>query len=217
MKQDKGISLIKLVIIVVAIIVAIELVIFIIFKIQQNNNDEENQSELTSNLSESEKEDEIISKIGSAFDKLRSEVIVNVATVNGYQPSYYYIDTDNSEKGTAFDLKNIIVSELGENVIDESKDKISEVNLETFKKNEGEILDLTDGYHVYLSNGEVENEKFITIVYKDSTFCHGMAYYDTENNLVSDTTLAYFPVLVAQIRLTADDASYYLEPIKSIN
>ena len=78
-------------------------------------------------------------------------------------------------------------------------------------------MDITDGYHVYLSNGEVENEKFITIVYKDSTFCHGMAYYDTENNLVSDTTLAYFPVLVAQIRLTADDASYYLEPIKSIN
>ena len=161
--------------------------------------------------------DEAVEQIENAFNKLREEVIVNVATIDGYQPSNSYIDTDNSEKGNAFDLKNIIVSELGENVIDESKDKISNINLDTFKKNEGEFIELNDGYHVYLSNGEVENEKFITIVYKDSTFCHGMAYYDTENNLVSDTTLAYFPVLVAQIRLTADDASYYLEPIKSIN
>lgn len=44
-----------------------------------------------------------------------------------------------------------------------------------------------------------------------------MAYYDTENNLVVDTTYGTYPILVAQIRLTSNDASYYLEPIKSVN
>lgn len=214
MKQKKGIPLIKLVIIIVAIIVAIELVFLVIFKFNQTEKQDEEGIDITLT---SEKENEVISKIENAFNKLREEVIVNVATIDGYQPSNSYIDTDNSEKGNAFDLKNIIVSELGENVIDESKDKISNINLDTFKKNEGEFIELNDGYHVYLSNGETQDEKYITIVYVDSSFNHGMAYYDTENNLVVDTTYGTYPILVAQIRLTSNDASYYLEPIKSVN
>lgn len=214
MKQKKGIPLIKLVIIIVAIIVAIELIFLVIFKFNQTKKQDEEGIDITLT---SEKENEVISKIENAFNKLREEVIVNVATIDGYQPSNSYIDTDNSEKGNAFDLKNIIVSELGENVIDESKDKISNINLDTFKKNEGEFIELNDGYHVYLSNGETQDEKYITIVYVDSSFNHGMAYYDTENNLVVDTTYGTYPILVAQIRLTSNDASYYLEPIKSVN
>ncbi len=214
MKQKKGIPLIKLVIIIVAIIVAIELIFLVIFKFNQTEKQDEEGIDITLT---SEKENEVISKIENAFNKLREEVIVNVATIDGYQPSNSYIDTDNSEKGNAFDLKNIIVSELGENVIDESKDKISNINLDTFKKNEGEFIELNDGYHVYLSNGETQDEKYITIVYVDSSFNHGMAYYDTENNLVVDTTYGTYPILVAQIRLTSNDASYYLEPIKSVN
>lgn len=210
MKQKKGIPLIKLVI----IIVAIELIFLVIFKFNQTEKQDEEGIDITLT---SEKENEVISKIENAFNKLREEVIVNVATIDGYQPSNSYIDTDNSEKGNAFDLKNIIVSELGENVIDESKDKISNINLDTFKKNEGEFIELNDGYHVYLSNGETQDEKYITIVYVDSSFNHGMAYYDTENNLVVDTTYGTYPILVAQIRLTSNDASYYLEPIKSVN
>ena len=210
MKQKKGIPLIKLVI----IIVAIELIFLVIFKFNQTEKQDEEGIDITLT---SEKENEVISKIENAFNKLREEVIVNVATIDGYQPSNSYIDTDNSEKGNAFDLKNIIVSELGENVIDESKDKISNINLETFKKNEGEFIELNDGYHVYLSNGETQDEKYIIIVYVDSSFNHGMAYYDTENNLVVDTTYGTYPILVAQIRLTSNDASYYLEPIKSVN
>ena len=214
MKQKKGIPLIKLVIIIVAIIVAIELIFLVILKFNQTKKQDEEGIDITLT---SEKENEVISKIENAFNKLREEVIVNVATIDGYQPSNSYIDTDNSEKGNAFDLKNIIVSELGENVIDESKDKISNINLDTFKKNEGEFIELNDGYHVYLSNGETQDEKYITIVYVDSSFNHGMAYYDTENNLVVDTTYGTYPILVAQIRLTSNDASYYLEPIKSVN
>lgn len=214
MKQKKGIPLIKLVIIIVAIIVAIELIFLVIFKFNQTEKQDEEGIDITLT---SEKENEVISKIENAFNKLREEVIVNVATIDGYQPSNSYIDTDNSEKGNAFDLKNIIISELGENVIDESKDKISDINLDTFKKNEGEFIELNDGYHVYLSNGETQDEKYITIVYVDSSFNHGMAYYDTENNLVVDTTYGTYPILVAQIRLTSNDASYYLEPIKSVN
>ena len=214
MKQKKGIPLIKLVIIIVAIIVAIELIFLVIFKFNQTEKQDEEGIDITLT---SEKENEVISKIENAFNKLREEVIVNVATIDGYQPSNSYIDTDNSEKGNAFDLKNIIVSELGENVIDESKDKISNINLETFKKNEGEFIELNDGYHVYLSNGETQDEKYIIIVYVDSSFNHGMAYYDTENNLVVDTTYGTYPILVAQIRLNLNDASYYLEPIKSVN
>ena len=214
MKQKKGIPLIKLVIIIVAIIVAIELIFLVIFKFNQTEKQDEEGIDITLT---SEKENEVISKIENAFNKLREEVIVNVATIDGYQPSNSYIDTDNSEKGNAFKLKNIIVSELGENVIDESKDKISNINLDTFKKNEGEFIELNDGYHVYLSNGETQDEKYITIVYVDSSFNHGMAYYDTENNLVVDTTYGTYPILVAQIRLTSNDASYYLEPIKSVN
>lgn len=214
MKQKKGIPLIKLVIIIVAIIVAIELIFLVIFKFNQTEKQDEEGIDITLT---SEKENEVISKIENAFNKLREEVIVNVATIDGYQPSNSYIDTDNSEKGNAFDLKNIIISELGENVIDESKDKISNINLDTFKKNEGEFIELNDGYHVYLSNGETQDEKYITIVYVDSSFNHGMAYYDTENNLVVDTTYGTYPILVAQIRLTSNDASYYLEPIKSVN
>ncbi len=214
MKQKKGIPLIKLVIIIVAIIVAIELIFLVIFKFNQTKKQDEEGIDITLT---SEKENEVISKIENAFNKLREEVIVNVATIDGYQPSNSYIDTDNSEKGNAFDLKNIIISELGENVIDESKDKISNINLDTFKKNEGEFIELNDGYHVYLSNGETQDEKYITIVYVDSSFNHGMAYYDTENNLVVDTTYGTYPILVAQIRLTSNDASYYLEPIKSVN
>ena len=214
MKQKKGIPLIKLVIIIVAIIVAIELIFLVIFKFNQTKKQDEEGIDITLT---SEKENEVISKIENAFNKLREEVIVNVATIDGYQPSDSYIDTDNSEKGNAFDLKNIIISELGENVIDESKDKISDINLDTFKKNEGEFIELNDGYHVYLSNGETQDEKYITIVYVDSSFNHGMAYYDTENNLVVDTTYGTYPILVAQIRLTSNDASYYLEPIKSVN
>ena len=210
MKQKKGIPLIKLVI----IIVAIELIFLVIFKFNQTEKQDEEGIDITLT---SEKENEVISKIENAFNKLREEVIVNVATIDGYQPSNSYIDTDNSEKGNAFDLKNIIVSELGENVIDESKDKISNINLDTFKKNEGEFIELNDGYHVYLSNGETQDEKYIIIVYVDSSFNHGMAYYDTENNLVVDTTYGTYPILVAQIRLTSNDASYYLEPIKSVN
>ena len=210
MKQKKGIPLIKLVI----IIVAIELIFLVIFKFNQTEKQDEEGIDITLT---SEKENEVISKIENAFNKLREEVIVNVATIDGYQPSNSYIDTDNSEKGNAFDLKNIIISELGENVIDESKDKISDINLDTFKKNEGEFIELNDGYHVYLSNGETQDEKYIIIVYVDSSFNHGMAYYDTENNLVVDTTYGTYPILVAQIRLTSNDASYYLEPIKSVN
>ena len=164
MKQKKGIPLIKLVIIIVAIIVAIELIFLVIFKFNQTEKQDEEGIDITLT---SEKENEVISKIENAFNKLREEVIVNVATIDGYQPSNSYIDTDNSEKGNAFDLKNIIVSELGENVIDESKDKISNINLDTFKKNEGEFIELNDGYHVYLSNGENQDEKYITIVYVD--------------------------------------------------
>ena len=214
MKQKKGIPLIKLVIIIVAIIVAIELIFLVIFKLNQTKKQDEEEIDI---ISTSEKENEIISKIEKAFNKLREEVIINVATIDGYQPSNSYTDTYNSEKGNAFDLKNIIISELGENVIDESKDKISDINLDTFKKNEGEFIELDDGYHVYLSNGEAQDVKYITIVYVDSSFNHGMAYYDTENNLVSDSTYGTYPIIVAQIRLTSNDASYYLEPIKSVN
>src|SRR5699024_9723469 len=97
------------------------------------------------------------------------------------------------------------------------KDKTSDLNLDTLKKNEGEFIELEDGYHVYLSNGENQDEKYITIVYVDSSFNHGMAYYDTENNIVVDTTYGTYPIIVAQIRLTSNDASYYLEPIRSVN
>lgn len=214
MKQNKGISLIKLVIIVVAIIIAIELLILIVSKIKQSQKEtEEGEFVNTSTMDEEQK---IISNIESSFSKIRDEFLIKKATINEYQPSYAYIDTDSSEKGTAFDLKNIIVSELGENVIDESKDKMSEVNLDSFKLEEGGFIDIENGYHVYLSNGENEGEKFITIVYKDDTFNHGMAYYDTENNLVSDITYGTYPILVAQIRLTTEDVSYYLEPIQSV-
>lgn len=43
-----------------------------------------------------------------------------------------------------------------------------------------------------------------------------MAYYDTENNITADTTDNLYPILVAQIRLSENDFSYYLEPMKSI-
>ena len=111
----------------------------------------------------------------------------------------------------------MIISSLGENTVDESKDNvIDHFSLDMFIKDEGQVVELSDGYHVYLSNGEEENEKFITIVYKDSVFEHGMAHYDTENNLVIDKTNDTYPVLVAQIRLSNDDVAYYLEPVKSV-
>lgn len=88
---------------------------------------------------------------------------------------------------------------------------------ENFHQNGEKISALKDGYHVYLSVGEEENEKFITIIYKDSSFNHGMAHYNTENNLVIDSTGGIYPILVAQIRLSTDNASYYLEPVKSVN
>lgn len=205
MKKTKGISFKSC----LAIIIAVLLIMLLVFAIYKNK-DKENQD---TTLEISSKEDEVIGQIRKAFNAGREEFVIKNATIEGYQPSK--IDNE-AEINPAIDLKNIVVSELGNNVIDESKQDLSELSLSSLQKEGGERVNLSDGYHVYLVNGEEENEKFITIVYKDSTFCHGMAYYDTENKVVSDTTDNLYPILVAQIRLSSNDFSYYLEPMKSI-
>lgn len=204
MEKTKGISF-K---VVLAIIIAVIVILAIIFVVSKNKSNETNDR-----LETMAKEEEIIQNIRNAFDAGREEFVVNNATIEGYQPSK--ID-NGAEINPAIDLKNIVISKLGDNVIDESNDTTTELSLESLQKESGEKVDLSDGYHVYLVNGEDENVKFITIVYKDATFCHGMAYYDTENNIVADTTDNLYPILVAQIRLSENDFSYYLEPMKSV-
>lgn len=204
MEKTKGISF-K---VVLAIIIAIIVILAIIFVVSKNKSNETNDR-----LEKMAKEEEIIQNIRNAFDAGREEFVVNNATIEGYQPSK--ID-NGAEINPAIDLKNIVISKLGDDVIDESNDTTTELSLESLQKESGEKVDLSNGYHVYLVNGEDENVKFITIVYKDATFCHGMAYYDTENNIVADTTDNLYPILVAQIRLSENDFSYYLEPMKSV-
>ncbi len=204
MEKTKGISF-K---VVLAIIIAVIVILAIIFVVAKNKSNETNDR-----LEKMAKEEEIIQNIRNAFDAGREEFVVNNATIEGYQPSK--ID-NGAEINPAIDLKNIVISKLGDKVIDESNDTTTELSLESLQKESGGKVDLSDGYHVYLVNGEDENIKFITIVYKDATFCHGMAYYDTENNIVVDTTDNLYPILVAQIRLSENDFSYYLEPMKSV-
>ncbi len=204
MEKTKGISF-K---VVLAIIIAVIVILAIIFVVSKNKSNETNDR-----LEKMAKEEEIIQNIRNAFDAGREEFVVNNATIEGYQPSK--ID-NGAEINPAIDLKNIVISKLGDKVIDESNDTTTELSLESLQKESGGKVDLSDGYHVYLVNGEDENIKFITIVYKDATFCHGMAYYDTENNIVADTTDNLYPILVAQIRLSENDFSYYLEPMKSV-
>ena len=204
MEKTKGISF-KF---VLAIIIAVIVILAIIFVVAKNKSNETNDR-----LEKMAKEEEIIQNIRNAFDAGREEFVVNNATIEGYQPSK--ID-NGAEINPAIDLKNIVISKLGDKVIDESNDTTTELSLESLQKESGGKVDLSDGYHVYLVNGEDENIKFITIVYKDATFCHGMAYYDTENNIVADTTDNLYPILVAQIRLSENDFSYYLEPMKSV-
>ena len=204
MEKTKGISF-K---VVLAIIIAVIVILAIIFVVAKNKSNKTNDR-----LEKMAKEEEIIQNIRNAFDAGREEFVVNNATIEGYQPSK--ID-DGAEINPAIDLKNIVISKLGDKVIDESNDTTTELSLESLQKESGGKVDLSDGYHVYLTNGEDENIKFITIVYKDATFCHGMAYYDTENNIVADTTDNLYPILVAQIRLSENDFSYYLEPMKSV-
>lgn len=204
MEETKGISF-K---VVLAIIIAVIVILAIIFVVAKNKSNETNDR-----LEKMAKEEEIIQNIRNAFDAGREEFVVNNATIEGYQPSK--ID-NGAEINPAIDLKNIVISKLGDKVIDESNDTTTELSLESLQKESGGKVDLSDGYHVYLVNGEDENIKFITIVYKDATFCHGMAYYDTENNIVADTTDNLYPILVAQIRLSENDFSYYLEPMKSV-
>ena len=204
MEKTKGISF-K---VVLAIIIAVIVILAIIFVVSKNKSNETNDR-----LEKMAKEEEIIQNIRNAFDAGREEFVVNNATIEGYQPSK--ID-NGAEINPAIDLKNIVISKLGDKVIDESNDTTTELSLESLQKESGGKVDLSDGYHVYLPNGEDENIKFITIVYKDATFCHGMAYYDTENNIVADTTDNLYPILVAQIRLSENDFSYYLEPMKSV-
>lgn len=204
MEKTKGISF-K---VVLAIIIAVIVILAIIFVVSKNKSNETNDR-----LEKMAKEEEIIQNIRNAFDAGREEFVVNNATIEGYQPS----KIDNGAAiNPAIDLKNIVISKLGDKVIDESNDTTTELSLESLQKESGGKVDLSDGYHVYLTNGEDENIKFITIVYKDATFCHGMAYYDTENNIVADTTDNLYPILVAQIRLSENDFSYYLEPMKSV-
>lgn len=204
MEKTKGISF-K---VVLAIIIAVIVILAIIFVVSKNKSNETNDR-----LEKMAKEEEIIQNIRNAFDAGREEFVVNNATIEGYQPSK--ID-NGAEINPAIDLKNIVISKLGDKVIDESNDTTTELSLESLQKESGGKVDLSDGYHVYLTNGEDENIKFITIVYKDATFCHGMAYYDTENNIVADTTDNLYPIFVAQIRLSENDFSYYLEPMKSV-
>ena len=204
MEKTKGISF-K---VVLAIIIAVIVILAIIFVVSKNKSNETNDR-----LEKMAKEEEIIQNIRNAFDAGREEFVVNNATIEGYQPSK--ID-NGAEINPAIDLKNIVISKLGDKVIDESNDTTTELSLESLQKESGGKVDLSDGYHVYLTNGEDENIKFITIVYKDATFCHDMAYYDTENNIVADTTDNLYPILVAQIRLSENDFSYYLEPMKSV-
>ena len=204
MEKTKGISF-K---VVLAIIIAIIVILAIIFVVSKNKSNKTNDR-----LEKMAKEEEIIQNIRNAFDAGREEFVVNNATIEGYQPSK--ID-NGAEINPAIDLKNIVISKLGDKVIDESNETTTELSLESLQKESGGKVDLSDGYHVYLTNGEDENIKFITIVYKDATFCHGMAYYDTENNIVADTTDNLYPILVAQIRLSENDFSYYLEPMKSV-
>lgn len=204
MEKTKGISF-K---VVLAIIIAVIVILAIIFVVSKNKSNKTNDR-----LEKMAKEEEIIQNIRNAFDAGREEFVVNNATIDGYQPSK--ID-NGAEINPAIDLKNVVISKLGNNVIDESNDTTTELSLESLQKESGGKLDLSDGYHVYLTNGEDENVKYITIVYKDATFCHGMAYYDTENNVVADTTDNLYPILVAQIRLSENDFSYYLEPMKSV-
>ena len=204
MEKTKGISF-K---VVLAIIIAVIVILAIIFVVSKNKSNETNDR-----LEKMAKEEEIIQNIRNAFDAGREEFVVNNATIEGYQPSK--ID-NGAEINPAIDLKNIVISKLGDKVIDESNDTTTELSLESLQKESGGKVDLSDGYHVYLTNGEDENIKFITIVYKDATFCHGMAYYDTENNIVADTTDNLYKILVAQIRLSENDFSYYLEPMKSV-
>ena len=193
MEKTKGISF-K---VVLAIIIAVIVILAIIFVVAKNKSNETNDR-----LEKMAKEEEIIQNIRNAFDAGREEFVVNNATIEGYQPSK--ID-NGAEINPAIDLKNIVISKLGDKVIDESNDTTTELSLESLQKESGGKVDLSDGYHVYLTNGEDENIKFITIVYKDATFCHGMAYYDTENNIVADTTDNLYPILVAQIRLSEND------------
>lgn len=203
MKNKKIISTILLIALIVIIVAAVLIV--------KNKQVSSNKG----NVELSNKEDQVIQNIRNAFDELRTDFIVDSATVENYHPNESH-EEDGNETGTAFNLKNIIVSNLGENVIDESKNNFTEIKLDDFILEAGNKVDIPDGYHVYLSTDEEIEEKIITIVYKDSVFCNGMAHYDTENNVIADNSNNCYPVLVAQIKLTSDDAAYYLEPMKSV-
>ena len=209
MKKNKRISLKTA--ILIAVLVGLVILAIVFINLKHVNNESENDS---SNIST--REAAVIQNIRNTFDSVREEFVVNNATIEGYNPTSCDIDSDGNGTGTAFDLKNFVISKLGENVIDESGNTVVELNLDMFQKEEGQQIELINGYHVYLSNGE-DDEKFITIVYKDDVFCHGMAHYDTQNNLIIDSSNNLYPVLVAQIRLSENDLSYYLEPVKSIN
>ena len=209
MKKNKRISLKTA--ILIAVLVGLVILAIVFINLKHVNNESENDS---SNIST--REAAVIQNIRNTFDSVREEFVVNNATIEGYNPTSCDIDSDGNGTGTAFDLKNFVISKLGENVIDESGNTVVELNLDMFQKEEGQQIELINGYHVYLSNGE-DDEKFITIVYKDDVFCHGMAHYDTQNNLIIDSSNTLYPVLVAQIRLSENDLSYYLEPVKSIN
>lgn len=212
MKKTKRISLKLAVLIAICVGIAIMVIVLINIK---NIKIPKNESNISSS-DISTNENMIIQNIRNTFNIARKEFIINSATLEDYKPNSCSISSDGTGTGTAFEIKNTIISNLGENVIDESKNALIELNLDIFKKETGEKVELTNGYHVYLSNGEYDNEKFITIVYKDDVFCHGMAYYDTQNNLVIDNSNNLYPVLVAQIRLSENDLGYYLEPVKSV-
>lgn len=208
--KKKNVSLLK----IIGFILIILLVIGIIYGVSKKISSD---SEKKVKMEISAKEDEIIQHIREAFNEARNEFIIKEATTEDYKPNYLENDNGGNLSGSACDLKNIVVSALGKNVIDESKMNLSSISLKSYRRDFGKKVDeLNDGYHVFLSNGDEESIKFITIIYKDSTFCHGVAYYDTENNIVIDNADNNYPILIAQIRLTDDDVSYYLEPIKSV-
>ena len=121
MEKTKGISF-K---VVLAIIIAVIVILAIIFVVSKNKSNETNDR-----LEKMAKEEEIIQNIRNAFDAGREEFVVNNATIEGYQPSK--ID-NGAEINPAIDLKNIVISKLGDKVIDESNDTTTELSLESLQ------------------------------------------------------------------------------------
>ena len=133
MEKTKGISF-K---VVLAIIIAVIVILAIIFVVAKNKSNKTNDR-----LEKMAKEEEIIQNIRNAFDAGREEFVVNNATIEGYQPSK--ID-NGAEINPAIDLKNIVISKLGDKVIDESNDTTTELSLESLQKESGGKVDLSDG------------------------------------------------------------------------